>query len=254
MQYQTTRRASLKNAFPMRRHFMAGLGAGTPAPSTTQLVQQAGSVASAGTVAAIQATVGASGGTILGMSASLAAPIIGAAILGVTIAIEAILNSGCGQTCIVASNWANNAATQLEQNITAYFSNPAPRTAEMKAQALANFDSIWNYLYSQCSSPSLGNAGVACIQDRMAGACKWTQTGQPEFPGQPAYGACWNWFNAFRDPIANDPAIVTQTTIDPSSVINTGGSSTSTIAGIDMSTIALFGGAGLLLFALAGSN
>ena len=252
--YQMARRAALDNRYPLLRSRMAGLGASAPGPSTTQLVQQAGSVASVGTVAAIQATVGASGGTILGMSASLAAPIIGAAILGVTLAIEAILNSGCGQTCIIATGWANNAAVQLEQNITAYFGNPAPRTAEMKAQALANFDNVWNYLVTQCSSPALGNAGVSCIQDRQAGACKWTQTGQPEFPGQPAFGACWNWFNAYRDPIANDPAIVTQITVDPSSVINTAGSSTSTIGGIDTGTIALIAGGGLLLFALLGSN
>ncbi len=242
---------------------MAGLGAGTQpgALSTNQIVQTAGAIASTATIAALGATSAASiaaggSGLILGMAPSLAMPIIGAGIMAVTLGIELILNSGCGQTCIIASNWANNAATLLEQNIKAYFALPAPRTAEQKAQAIANFQNTWNYLAQQCGNPSLGNAGVRCIQDRMAGACTWHQTGQPEFPGQPNLGECWNWFNAFYDPIANDPAVVTDTTVGaplngvapPSGSVSLGGLS------LDSGTLALIGAGALMLMAAMGSN
>ena len=245
---QLTRRSALRGSYPVPRLRLAGLG--QPAPSTTQMVQQAGAIASAATVGVLSATVGSSG-FILGLSGAIAIPIIGAAIAGVTLGIVAILNSGCGQTCIVTSNWANQAADLLEKNIQAYFAEPAPRTAEQKAQALANFDQIWNYLSQQCGNPQLGTAGQNCIADRMAGACKWHQTGQPEFPGQPANGACWNWFNAYRDPIADDPAVVTQTTVDPAGSIAS--AIPATIGGLDTTTLALVAGLGVLAVAL-GSN
>lgn len=249
--HQAVHRASLRNAFPLTRGALAGLGAST-GPSTTQIVQQAGAIASTATTAALGATVGSSG-FILGMSGALAIPLVGAAIAGVTLGIVAILNSGCGQSCIVTSNWANQAADLLEKNIQAYFGLPAPRTAEQKAQALANFDQVWNYLFQQCNNPSLGSAGTNCINDRKAGACKWHQTGNPEFPGQPATGQCWNWFNAYRDPIAQDPAVVTSVTVDPSTAGSVVSSSVST-SGFDSSSLFLFGGIGLLVLAFMGGR
>lgn len=251
--HQAVQRASLRNRYVMGPSKLAGLGS----PSDTQMVQQAGQVASAATTAALMGTVGLHG-FIFGMASAAAIPLIGAAIVGITIGIVAILNSGCGQTCIVTSNWANQAADLLEQNIKAYFALPAPRPVEAKAQALANFDRIWSYLYSQCASAALGSAGVNCINDRKQGACKWHQTGQPEFPGQPANGECWNWFNSYRDPVENDPAIVTQTTVDPAGVISavTGATGTGAlnVAGVDVSSLVLIGGAALLLFGIAGSK
>ncbi len=262
--HQASQRAALRNSYALGLSGLAGLGVPAQgAPSTTQMVQQVGSIATTATTAALSATSASSlaaggSGLILGMAPSLAIPLIGAAIAGITLAVVAILNSGCGQTCIVTSNWANQASDLLEQNIKAYFALPTPRSVEAKAQALANFDNIWNYLSQQCGNPSLGTAGQNCIMDRMAGACHWHQTGQPEFPGQPEMGQCWNWFNSFRDPIAADPAVITQATVDPSSILTGGtgptvGGST-TVGGIDTSTIGLFAGIGLLAFGLLGSN
>lgn len=227
--------------------------------STNQIVQTVGSIASTGTIAVLGATSAASiaaggSGLILGMAPALAMPIIGAAIMAATLGIELILNSGCGQTCIISSNWANQAETLLTQNARAYFALPAPRSAEQKAQALANFDNVWNYLSQQCSNPQLGNAGVRCIQDRMTGACTWKQTHAPEFPGEPDVGQCWNWFSGYRDPIANDPAVVTTTTVSSPLDSIAGPSGTSTIGGLDTGSLALAGAAGLMLFALMGSN
>lgn len=255
--YQAAQRYALRNSYPLLRGHLSGLGVQPGAPSTTQLVQQVGSIATSATVSALSASALAGGFTgILGLTAAQAIPIIGAAMAGLIIGIQAILNSGCGQTCIVTSQWANAASALLEQNIQAYFGNPAPRSAEQKAQALANFDAIWNKLVQLCSQPGLSTAGQNCIADRQAGACKWHQTGQPEFPGQPTYGACWNWFNSFRDPIDQDPAVVTQTTIDPQGVISQLGTtgSTSIGGGIDTGTLALIGAAALMGIALMGSN
>ncbi len=256
--HQAVQRASLRNGYVIGRGRLAGLGVPTSGPSDIQMVQQAGAIASTATTAALMATVGTHG-LIFGLASAAAIPLIGAAIAGITLGVVAILNSGCGQTCIVTSNWANQAADLLEQNIKAYFALPAPRPVEAKAQALANFDNIWNYLYQQCASPSLGTAGVNCINDRKQGACKWHQIGQPEFPGQPAMGQCWNWFNSYRDPIENDPAVVTQNTVNlvgGGTGVGTGTSSATplTFDGVDMSSLALVGGAVLLLFGIAGSK
>ena len=160
--------------------------------------------------ASASASLAAGGsGLILGMAPALAVPIIGAAIAGITIlATVLIKNSGCGQTCIETSGWANQAEPVLRQNIAAYFNEPAPRSQSQQNAALANFDAIWARLTSMCGDPKTGNAGVRCISDRQSGACTWKATADSPWPGGPAQGVCWNWFNAYRDPIANDPNVV----------------------------------------------
>jgi hypothetical protein len=188
--------------------------------------QVVGTLASAGAPVATAAIAGT----------SLAVPLIGAAIAGVTIAIEAILNSGCGQTCIETSQWANAAEQQLQANIAAYFALPTPRSETNQAAALANFDSIWAGLEARCGAAGTGTAGQKCISDRQAGACTWKQTADkvPSW-GTPAAGECWNWFSGYRDPIANDPNVA------PDSLA----------ASASSAVTALTGGSGLVELALA---
>lgn len=233
-----------------------------------QTVQSIGSVASAAATATIAATSAASiaaGGTglILGLTASAAIPIVGAVIAGITIGITAILNSGCGQLCIVTSNWANQAEDLLKQNIAGYFNLPAPRTVEQKAQALANFDNIWNYLYQQCANPQLGVPGSNCINDRKAGACKWHVTTPNLWPGQPGPGECFNWFNGYRDPIANDPAVVSGVTDSLLSGASSGTSTSDLLGSLFGNTddptgpgsmLPLLAGTALILVALVGGK
>jgi hypothetical protein len=170
-----------------------------------QTVQTFGTVGAGAGSAALGGTVAG----ILGVSTAVAIPIVGAAIVGVTILLaDLIKNSGCGITCVETSSWANQAEPLLKQNISAYFSIAAPRTQSQQQAALANFDATWSTLVNLCSQSGTGNAGVACISDRQAGACKWNATADSPWPGGPAAGACWNWFNAYRDPIANDPDVV----------------------------------------------
>ena len=143
----------------------------------------------------------------LGVSVPVLGAIVGAAILGAGYAIQAIMNSGCGQTCIVSTNFANQANAALQQNIAAYFALPVPRPKSSQTAAVANFDMLWNWLQQpqQCGNPALGDAGKRCISDRQAGACTWHQAANTVPPwGTPPAGACWNWFNGYRDPIAND--------------------------------------------------
>lgn len=103
------------------------------------------------------------------------------------------VGSGCGQTCVLSSNYANQAEALLQQNVNAYLALPQPRSTIDQQAALANFNAIWQDLVQQCSNPQLGDAGRRCISDRQAGACTWRNNGQ-----------CWNWFSGYRDPIAND--------------------------------------------------
>ena len=179
------------------------------AATDAQAAEQIGSLT--GTAAtSIASSIAAGGdGTILGMSASAAVPIIGVAIAGVTILLTYLIkNSGCGQTCIETSSWANQAEPLLRQNIAAYFNEPAPRSQSQQNAALANFDTTWAALVNLCSGYGTGDAGKRCISDRQSGACTWKATADSPWPGGPAQGVCWNWFNAYRDPIANDLNVV----------------------------------------------
>jgi len=179
-------------------------GLGVVSPTTSQIVQltsQAGTAVAGATLAAPVASM-------LGIATTAAIPIIGAGIAALSFGIMAILNSGCGQSCIITSNWANQAEALLQQNIAAYFNLPTPRPLSAQQAALANFDAVWNYLRQECSNPQLGTPGQNCIGDRQAGACKWKQPASSVPPwGTPPAGACWNWFNGYRDPIANDPNV-----------------------------------------------
>jgi hypothetical protein len=117
------------------------------------------------------------------------------------------VGSGCGQKCVLSTTYANKAEALFRQNADAYFGIPAPRTVTQQKEALTIFDAIWLDLMQQCGVAALGDPGKRCITDRQAGACTWKQTGQSPWPGGPALGECWNWFNAYRDPIANDPVV-----------------------------------------------
>lgn len=189
-------------------------------------------------------------------TAPIALILLGAAAVADFLGVLGI-GSGCGQTCVLSSQYADKASAILDQNIHTYFSIPAPRSASVQSSTLIVFDSVWNDLVQQCSNPALGDAGRRCITDRQAGACTWHQTADKVPPwGTPAAGACWNWFNGYRDPIASDPNVISdaqwqqlQSANNPSAVSD--GSvlpSSSTI--FSTSNLPLFIGGGLILFAL----
>lgn len=150
---------------------------------------------------------GASSGAAIAAAAGLipaaAVPFIGPAIAGAALLISYLVKqSGCGQTCIQTSSWANQVGQALSDNLHAYLDQPV-RTRSSQQVALANFDSAWARLKELCGDPQWGDAGKRCISDRQAGACVW----------KGADGQCWNWFSGFRDPIANDPNVVPDPTV-----------------------------------------
>lgn len=154
-----------------------------------------------------------------------AVPFIGPALAVATLVVTALIkNSGCGQTCIQTSQWANQAADALQKNLDAYRAIPVPRPLASQQLALKNFDSIWAQLVKMCSDPQWGNAGKRCVSDRQRGACTWKNNGQ-----------CWDWFIGYRDPIANDTDVV-----DGSVSSIFGGSSTDT--GTSLWPLALIAG------------
>lgn len=170
-------------------------------------------------------TTGAS--TTVGILAALSVVTgpIGAAIAGLVAVGSLIANvfQGCGQTCTVASNDANQIEAALKQNLQVYLSSPV-RTQSMQAAALNNFNTVWQALVSACSNPALGKAGQNCVSERQSGACAyktspggWTQSGGAwtyAYPGTNGSGsACWNWFVGYHDPIANDPGVVSDSAV-----------------------------------------
>lgn len=124
---------------------------------------------------AFAAGSGALAGTAsaLGISTGVLTAGIGAALAGVTLLVDHLIaNSGCGQTCIVASDFANQAEVLLKQNLAAW--NAEPHTVSNQQQALANYAALWNKLMQLCGDPALGNAGKRCISDReRAGKFPW---------------------------------------------------------------------------------
>jgi hypothetical protein len=176
-----------------------------------------------------------------------AVPFIGPAIAGVALLASALIkNSGCGQTCIVTSQWANQAQDALKQNIDAYFAQPV-RTRASQKLALQTFDQIWSRLTEMCGDPQWGDAGKRCISDRQRGACVWHATENSQWPGGVQLGQCWNWFSGLRDPIANDTGVVEDAAVDSSVLAGSvlvGGSS------VPVLPLALIGGLVLLAVAL----
>lgn len=191
----------------------------------------------------------------LTLHGAMAGP-LGAAIGAAAGAVAGLLYNvfkGCGQSCVKATEIANQVEPILSQNVTAYLAEPV-HYASLQAAYLNNFDTAWNALVQACSDPALLAAGQNCITDRQRGSCAYKtspggwngRTYTP--PGANGSGsACWNWFVGYRDPIANDPNVVA----DPvgSSLLSSAGiDPLSTIGGIPITSLLL--PAGLLVGAL----
>lgn len=142
--------------------------------------------------------ISAAGGSLLAAApfTGPAAPFVAAAGAIADIIASFGVGSGCGATCVQSSNFANQCAAALQQNLSTYLALPTPRAKSAQAAAENNFMTLWNWLTSSqaCGNPSLGSAGQRCISDRQRGACTWKNNGQ-----------CWDWFIGYYDPIANDP-------------------------------------------------
>lgn len=163
-----------------------GLGAGEGQRIALQTVSSAGTIA-AGTAP-------------LWTQAAWAIPVIGAAVAGVALALTAWFTRKGPRQRVQTTEIVNELEPMLQKNVAAYLAGP--HTHSSQAQALANFDAVWNVLTENCRQEQYGDPGKHCIEDRQAGACLWQEAGK-----------CWNWFVGYRDPIANDPNVKADPTI-----------------------------------------
>ena len=248
---QAVRHISVPQFVPRRRSPRArGLG---------QLLSPTNQTIAQGAASAASLT-----GVLIGALAAI--PIAGpiaAAIAGIGVLLANVF-AGCGNTCVEATNLANQAEPLLDQNLQTYMSAPV-HYASLQAAALNNFALTWNALVQGCSNPALGSAGKACISDRQQGGCHYQtspggwqqQNGQWIYvnPGAQGSGStCWNWFVGYHDPIANDPTVVP----DPvpggaavSSLLSSVGiPSDATLFGLPLGDVAIGAGALLLLWML----
>ena len=99
------------------------------------------------------------------------------------------VGTGCGQTCIVASDYANKAELQMKQNLAAWQAlAPEQKTKTIQSLAVQNYDQLWDGLVRACSDPQLGTAGKRCVSDRDRNG---------KYP----------WAVYYRDPIAQTAVI-----------------------------------------------
>lgn len=123
-----------------------------------------------------------------------AAPFVAAA-AGAAQLVSAVaaMFQGCGPTCTETTAIVNQAEPYFQLNVQNYLNNPNRTTCDQQI-ALQAFDQMWAVIEQNCGKPILAAAGQRCISDRQRGACIWHS----------ASGQCFNWFNGYRDPIAND--------------------------------------------------
>jgi len=129
------------------------------------------------------ASVAAQSAIAAGVMPAALIPIIGPAIVGVTLGLHALFNRKGPKQKTLTTGLVDDLEPQLRANRDAYLEGP--RTVEGQAAALQNFDSAWAWLTSNeaCGNPGYGKPGQACISDR-------------------ARGGKHDWFALYRDPIS----------------------------------------------------
>jgi hypothetical protein len=238
---------------------LIGLAHGIPLRSTLHYVGMGAPVTGGAMMANQIATAGAATTVSLLVGLSVISGPVGA-VVGGLIAIGSMVASlfgGCGQTCVQATNIANQVGGVMNQNVTQYLAAPV-HYQSLQAAALNNFDTAWAALVQACSNPQLGAAGQRCISDRQSGSCKWKtspggwqqQNGKWVYvaPGPAGSGtACWDWFIGNRDPIAKDPTVVPDPPAASSSAASVPGSSgAAAVASSNPGLLLLIGGLLLL--------
>ena len=165
------------------------------------------------------------------------------------------VGSGCGSTCVLSTQYANQAEALLQQNIAAYFAIASPRPLSAQTAALANFTTIWNDFVTQCHNPALGSQGQTAISERQAGSCAWKQPASSVPPwGVPAAGACWNWWSGYHDPISSDQTYddsASSAVSNAAAAVSSAVSGGSSLSGLSVGTLAALAAAAVVIWAVA---
>jgi hypothetical protein len=218
------------------------------APDATQIM--GGFTAGATTGAATAISTGSSVAGAIAGGLLAAAPFTGpaapfVAALGLIVGPIAKLFAGCGQTCIQATTYANQAGNGFDQILNLYYAQPV-RTVSMQQAALQNIQQIISWLQQACASPSLGAAGQRCISERLTPTgtppgCV-TSYGAPMTAGDPGYAAglpC-NVYTFYLKRIAGDTAVVPDSAVSSSPSSAAGGAIIpGTIAGVPVQNLLL---------------
>jgi hypothetical protein len=195
-------------------------------PSSAQIVGGFATGATVGASTAISTGSNVAGAVAGGFEAAApffgpAAPIIAA--IGLLVAPIAKMFQGCGQTCVQATQYANQADAAAQQIHDLYFAQPV-RTVAMQQAALNGILQMADWLRQACSNPALGAAGQRCISERIVpgGTAPWCPN--------PGNLGC-DWYSTLIYPIQNDTGVVP----DPSPV-SAGSADLLSSVGVDPST------------------
>jgi hypothetical protein len=154
---------------------------GTPLASGAAAVG-AGALSAGGLTAGALATAGITAG--IGLAAA---------------AIALWLGRAGPRQNVASTHIVDSAEPLLQQNLAAWQSSN--KSCANQAQALANFDSVWNAVVANCAVPALGDPGHSCLDDRLPAGVTFT------FNSFHIVGnGMYDWFAWYREPIANDPA------------------------------------------------
>lgn len=184
-----------------------------------------GVAASAATASAATVAAGGAASTAF-LASSMAIPIIGAVVAGVTLGLLALFSRKGPKQKVATTEIVNKIEPLLKQNLDGYMAGP--RTLSSQEQALENFKAGWQYVVDNCNVPVMGNPGQLCVSDRQRG-------------GQ------WDWWAYYYDPIANDPKVKVDPT--PEQVLSGGIDTMAASLGVPKGLL-LAGAALLLAFTL----
>lgn len=108
--------------------------------------------------------------------------------------------SGCGQSCVLATQAANDWSDAVNQIKAIYWNTPTPRPRSFQQATLQQLTEAADWLRQACSDPSLGDAGRRCISERIerGGTAPWCPTAD--------HKGC-DFYTTIYDPIANDPDV-----------------------------------------------
>lgn len=115
-----------------------------------------------------------------------AIPIIGAAVVGATIAISLLFSRKGPKQKVATTKIVEDVELPLRELVAGYWAGP--RTVSSQRQALAAFDAGWQFILQNCGNPEMGDPGRRCISERDR-------------------GGIYDFFKAYRDPIAQDPDV-----------------------------------------------
>jgi hypothetical protein len=194
----------------------AATGATSGALLGVSTAQSTGSAVAGGVAAGLMTTAGI-------LAAIPGGQIPAAVIAGLASLVGPIASQfkGCGETCVLTSQFANQVQSAADQANASYWGAKI-HTVSMQQATLQVMNELWQYLVAHCQAVG-GQGGAQCIADRQR-------------------GGKYDFFVHYVDPIANDSSVVP----DPvaPSALNTFASSfapSGAVFGIPMSKLLLPG-------------